>query len=150
MAIVKIPPGLAPDAQANWGLHALQSNINNYSETYSTVASTGTSMTLTTTQALSGALFITSGASGGFTINLPSTSNLIAALGSTIQTDGSYSAPIWITNSNVGQTGTLTAGDASTTVSGTATIATNTTRKFILNVTAATTITITNQGSLSL
>lgn len=150
MGIVKTIPGLVADSQANWGLHALQSNVNNYSETYATVASTGTSMTLTATQALCGALFITSGASGGFTINLPTTAALIAALGATIPTDGSYSEPMWITNSNVGQTGTLTAGDASTTVSGTATIATNTTRKFLLNVTAPTTITITNQGSLSL
>ena len=73
-----------------------------------------------------------------------------ATLGPTIPTDGSYSEPLWITNSGVGQTGTLTIGDSNTTLSGTMTIATNTTRKFLLNVTGPNTITIYNQGSLSL
>jgi len=150
MSIVQIPPGITPDNSANWGLHALQSNVNNYSETKQTVVTAGTNSTLTAAQALCGALFLSAGASGGFTITLPSTASLIAALGPTIPTDGSYSEPLWITNNGVGQTGTLTVGDASTTLTGTMTIATNTTRKFLMTVTAPLTITIQNQGSLSL
>jgi hypothetical protein len=150
MSIVQIPAGLVPDAQANWGLHALQSNVNNYSETKQTVVTAGTNSTLTAAQALSGALFLNAGASGGFTITLPSTVAMISALGPTIPTDGSYSEPLWITNNNVGQTGTVTIGDANTTLIGTMTIATNTTRKFLLTVNNPTTITIQNQGSLTL
>jgi hypothetical protein len=150
MAIFNLPPGITADAQANWGLHGFMSNANNYSETKQTVTTAGTNTTLTATQALCGALFLNSGASGGFTITLPSTTALIAALGPSIATDGSYSEPLWITNNNVGQTGTVTAGDASTTLTGTMTIATNTTRKFLLTVTGPSTITIQNQGSLSL
>jgi len=150
MSIVVIPPGITPDSSANWGLHALQSNVNNYSETKQNVTTAGTNSTLTAAQALCGALFLNSGASGGFTITLPATSALIAALGPTVPMDGSYSEPLWITNNNVGQTGTVTAGDASTTLTGTMTIATNTTRKFLLTVTSPTAVTIQNQGSLTL
>lgn len=150
MAIFPLPKGITPDAQANFGMFGSLSNLNNYSENYVTAATAGTNITLTTTQALSGGLFLSAGASGGFTITLPSTANLLAALGPTTPTDGTYSEPLWITNNAVGQTGTLTIGDSGTTLSGTMTIATNTTRKFILNVTSPTTITIYNQGSMSL
>jgi hypothetical protein len=150
MTIVKIPSGIVPDNTAVWGLLGLMANVNNYSETQTTQATAGTNTTLTAAQALSGGLFLTAGASGGFTITLPSTVALFSALGPTIPTDGTYSEPMWITNSGVGQTGTLTAGDSNTTLSGTMTIATNTTRKFLLTVTGPTTITIINQGSLSL
>jgi hypothetical protein len=52
-----------------------------------------------------------------------------------------------ILNDGVGQTGTLTAGDASTTITGTATIATNTRRQFRLTVTGPDAITFQNFGS---
>lgn len=150
MAIAKIPAGLTPDNQANWGLHGLMSNVNNYAESTTAVTTAGTSTTLTALQVLAGMTILNSGASGGFTINLPSTTALITALGMTIPTDGSYAEPIHILNNGVGQTGTVTAGDASTTLTGTMTCATNTTRKFILTVTSATTVTIQNCGSWSL
>ncbi len=150
MAIFPLPKGITPDASAGFGVFGALSNANNYSETYTSVTTAGTNSALTGFQALSGGLFLQSGASGGFTITLPSTTALLAQLGPTIPTDGSYSEPLWITNNGVGQTGTVTAGDSSTTLSGTMTIATNTTRKFLLNVTSPTTITIYNQGSLSL
>lgn len=151
-AIARIPAGIVPDNSAAEGLLGLMSNVNNYSETYTAVAGNGTTKCdLTAAQALSGALFITTGSiTGGFAINLPSTASILAALGPTIPTDGTYSEPLFITNSGTGQTGTLTIGDASTTLSGTMTIANNTTRKFLLNVTGPSTITIYNQGSMSL
>ena len=151
MSIIRIPAGITPDNSAEWGFFGGAANINNYSETYQTAATSGTNITLTTTQTLCGALFLTTGASGPFTITLPSTVALIAALGNTIATDGTYSIPMWITNVNIGQTGTLTVGDASTTLGASlnATIATNTTRKFLLQVASATTITIWSQGALS-
>jgi hypothetical protein len=150
MAIFKLPAGITPDATGAFGTFAALSNANNYSETYVTVVTAGTNSALTAVQALSGGLFLTAGASGAFTLTLPTTNLLLAALGPTIPTDGTYSEPLWITNNNVGQTATLTIGDSSTTLSGTMTIATNTTRKFLLNVTGSSTITIYNQGSMSL
>ena len=153
MAIVKIPQGVTPDSMGFMGMIGLMSNVNNYAEGIATVASTGTSMTLTSAQLLAGVTNITSGASGGFTINLPSTVAIIAALGPSIPTDGSYSEPIHFINNGTGQTGTVTAGDSGTTfVSGlsTATVANNVTRKYILTVTSPTTITLANVGTLSL
>lgn len=145
-----VPAGMVADKSADFGLIALMSNANAYSQMYASSTTSGTSVDVTAALALAGVLELTSGASGGFTINLPATSVLLSALGRTIPTDGSFCKRISIVNNNVGQTGTLTAGDASTTVSGTATIATDTTRTFLLRVTSATTITITNIGSMSL
>lgn len=150
MAIFKIPAGITPDSTGAYGVFGALSNANNYSETYVSVTTAGTNSTLTATQALSGGLFLQSGASGGFTITFPSTTSLLAALGPTIPTDGTYSEPMWVTNNGTGQTGTVTAGDSSTTLTGTMTIANNTTRKFLVNITSPTAITIYNQGSLSL
>jgi len=67
-----------------------------------------------------------------------------------VPTDGSYAEPISIMNDNIGQIGTLTAGDASTTLVGTMTVATNTRRLFLLTVTGNNTIQINNIGSMGL
>ena len=134
MPIQPIPGGITPDPQANLGALALMNNVNNYAEANVAVTTSGTSVTLTATQALCGSLILNAGASGAFTINLPSTAALVASLGPTVFVG--YAEPVQITNNNIGQTGTLTAGDANTTLIGNVTIATNTTRKFIMTVTA--------------
>jgi hypothetical protein len=150
MGIAKLPAGITADAQANFGYFGTVSNLNNYAEATTPVTTAGTAVALTAAQILAGMTILNAGASGGFTINLPSTASMIAALGPTIPMDGSYSEPIHILNNGVGQTGTVTAGDAGTTLTGTMTCATNTTRKFILQVTSPTTITIQNCGSWGL
>ena len=152
MAIVnaKNTGGLVPDPSSNYGGNAAISNANNYTEERTSITTNGTSTTLTATQVLGGAIILAAGASGGFTINLPSTASIIAAMGPTVLIDGTFSMWLRIKNDGVGQTGTLTVGDASTTLNGTATIATNTTRSFLLTVTGATTMTIDNFGSMSL
>jgi hypothetical protein len=150
MGIVKIPPGVTPDNQGSFGLIGLMSNLNNYAEATTPVTTAGTNTTLTPAQTLSGVTILNSGASGGFTITLPSTTAIIGSLGPTIPMDGSYSEPMNMMNNGVGQTGTLTAGDSGTTLTGTMTVATNTTRRFIMTVTSPTTITIQNVGSMSL
>jgi len=149
MAIWKFPPGLTADMTALFGLFGLASNVNNYAEATTAVTTAGTSTTLTAAQVLAGMTILNSGASGAFTINLPSTASMIAALG-TIPLDGTYSEPIHFLNNSVGQTGTITAGDSGTTLTGTMTCATATTRKLLLNVTSPTTITIQNCGSWGL
>ena len=150
MTILKLPAGLTADAQANFGLIGALSNMNVYSETRTPITTAGTNSTLTAAQLIAGAIILAAGASGGFTITLPSTAAIISAMGPAMPTDGSFTNLIYIKNDGVGQTGTVTAGDASTTLNGTMTIATNTTRTFLLTVTSATAITIDNLGSMSL
>lgn len=149
--ISPLPPGIVADKSGAWGLFALISNLNNYSEAISAITTAGTNTTLTAAQLLIGVTKLNAGASGGFTITLPSTVAIIAALGPTIPMDGTYAEPVSILNNAVGQTGTLTAGDASTTLTGTMTVATNTRRVFMLTVLAGgATIAIENIGSLAL
>ncbi len=142
-----LPPGIVADKSATFSLHALQSNANAASENITTLATAGTDRPVTAAQVALGVFVLTTGASGGFTITLPSTSAIISALGPTVPKDGSFSKRITIVNDGIAQIGTLTAGDASTTITGTATIATDTVREFLMTVTGATTITFQNIGS---
>jgi hypothetical protein len=114
------------------------------------ITTAGTNTTLTTKQCRRRVIYLNSGASGGFTITLPATTAILSQFGPTILTDGTFGFVQSIVNNNVGQTGTLTAGDASTTLTGTMTIATNTCRDFFILVTGATTLTYFNLGSASL
>ena len=147
---LQLPRGLVADTQGMWGLMALISNVNAGAPTQANVTTAGTDSALTAAEAVAGTLILATGASGAFTITLPSTAAIIAALGPTIPTDGTFSKIVRIKNDSVGQTGTLTAGDASTTITGTATIATATTRTFLLTVDTSTTVTFENLGSASL
>lgn len=144
------PSGSTPDNAANFGLMGLWQNANVYCGGLNSITTAGTDSALTAAQALSRVLAMAAGASGGFTITLPTTKAMLAAIGPCVPTDGSFSFPVGYLNVNVGQTGTLTAGDASTTVSGTATIATNTRRDFMVTVASATTLTFTNIGSAAI
>lgn len=154
MTILKLPPGVVAslgDTGADWGNLAMRQNLNSYSITPTPpVATAGTNVTLTPAQATNGALILTPGASGAFTITLPSTAAMLTAMGPTIPTDGTYGELLFIQNNNVGQTGTLTAGDASTTLSGNLTVATNTTRVFFITVTGPGVLTIINVGTFAL
>lgn len=145
----KLPAGIVPDASADFAWFAFQSNANSYCGQLTTDATSGTAYTVANA-ALPRVLRLTSGASGGFTITLPTTAQIISAMGPTIPTDGTYGQMFAVLNDNVGQTGTLTAGDASTTITGTATIATNTRRDFFVTVNTASTITIQNLGSAAI
>lgn len=145
-----LPAGLVADDAALFGLLGLMANANAYSQTLATVATAGTATVLTAAQALAGCVRLTTGASGGFTVTLPTTKALITALGPTIQTDGTFAKRISFLNDGVGQTGTLTAGDASTTITGTATFLTDTRRDYMMTVTGAATITFQNLGSAAI
>lgn len=91
------------------------------------------------------------GATGGFTLTLPSTAAILAAYPNTIPQQGSFNVEIDILNDAVGQTATLTAGDASTTILGTATIANNVCRRYLVNLNVgAKTTTWINKGAASL
>lgn len=148
--IQALPPGMTADKSADFGYVGFWANANAFSENLATIVTAGTNSAITAAQVLLGALRLTAGASGGFTITLPTTAAIIAALGPAIPTDGSFSKRITIVNDNVGQTGTVTAGDASTTITGTATIATNTVREYLMTVTGVATLTLQNIGSKTL
>jgi hypothetical protein len=139
-----------PDSAALWGLIGGMANTNVALNHLEQITTAGTNTTLTATQCRRLVLYLNSGASAGFTITLPSTSAILAAFGPTIITDGTQGFLRLIVNNGVGQIGTLTAGDASTTLTGTMTIATNTARLFMCMITAPTTLTYFNCGSMSL
>ena len=143
-----LPAGMTFDKSTLFGLFAFQANSNAQGESTLTVAGVAAAtLTLTAAQGLCGALKITQGAANqGCALTLPSTAALFSLLGPSIPVDGTFSKYISI-NNQTNQTLTLTAGDASTTVSGTATLATNTVRTFCMTVTSATTITFDNFGS---
>jgi hypothetical protein len=150
MSIFNQPAGIVADKSAGFGLSGLINNVNNYSEAIAAITTAGTNTNLTAAQATIGIVILNAGASGGFTVTLPSTTSIISALGATIATDGSYAEPLSIVNNNVGQIGTLTIGDSSTTLVGTMTMATNTRRTFLMTVTGPSTISIQNLGSMGL
>ena len=145
----KLPAGIIPDGSSDFSHFALQSNANAYCGQLTSAATAGTAYALATT-ILPGVLRLTSGASGGFTITLPTTQQIISAMGPTVPTDGTYGQPFSILNDGIGQTGTVTAGDASTTLTGTMTIATNTRRDFFVTVTGPAAITVQNLGSAAI
>lgn len=134
------PPGMAVDNAALFGLLAFLNNMNAYAEQFVSVAgTTTTTLVLTAANVLAKNIVMTTGSiTGGFTINLPSTVSIFAAMGPTIPQDGSFWFPLYINNRGTGQTGTLTAGDASTTVNATEnTVATNVAGKWMVNVAPA-------------
>lgn len=145
----RLPAGIIPDPSADFSWFAFQSNANSYCGQLVSAATSGTNYAVANA-ALPTVLRLTSGASGGFTVTLPTTQQIISAMGPTIPTDGTYGQSFAVLNDGVGQTGTLTAGDASTTINGTATVATNTRRDFWITVNTPTTITIQNLGSAAI
>lgn len=149
MALARMAAGIVADQASEFGLQALMSNANAYCGHLENVASAGTNTTLTANQCRRRVIRLTTGASGDFTLTLPSTKSIIAALGPTILTDNTYGQVFQVFNDGTTHTATLTAGDASTTITGTATVATDTTRTFMVMVTGASTLTYFNIGSMA-
>jgi hypothetical protein len=154
--IFPIPAGQVADAAGANGLIGLMQNVNNYSESLSSVGTSGTTISLIAQSAivgtgaagnlLAGFVMLNAGATGALTVTLPSTSSMIAALGNTVPLDGSYSEPVHIMN-NSGQTATLAAGDANTTMLGSAVVAVGSVRKLLLRVLNSSNLSITNVGT---
>lgn len=157
-AIFPIPQGIVPDNVGMWGLFGLMGNVNNYAESLSSVVTSGTAITLVATggnmaslpgNVLSGFTRLDAGASGALTATMPATAAILSALGATIPQDGSYTEPVYIAN-NSGQTVTLAAGDANTTMIGSAVIAVGGIRKLLLRVLNSSNVSFTNAGFLTL
>ena len=103
---------------------------------YKPVTALGTSgaSTLTATQTVGGV--VTQTATGAQALNLPATSALIAAMGSTVGTTCELTY-INLAAQNV----TLTAGDGNTTIVGSA-VVNNTSARFIISIASATTVVV--------
>ena len=117
LGIVPIPPGMRPSSPSDFSLQALTQNTNVYAEKSTTIVTAGTNVALTVTQVLAKNIVLKPGASGPFTITLPSTSTILDALGPTMPLDGSFFFELSIFNSGTGQPGTLTPSDSSTSLS---------------------------------
>jgi hypothetical protein len=157
LIIAPIPQGQqGVDPTGNNGLTGLWSNVNNYAESLSSVATSGTAITLiamgqTTGSGVAGNILagfcvLNAGATGTLTATLPTTSSIISALGPSIPLDGSYSEPIHIMN-NSGQTMSLAAGDSNTTIIGSTSTVTGNVRKLMLRVLNSSNISISNVGT---
>lgn len=145
--ILALPAGLVADKSDL--LSSLVNNANAYANQMASYVTAGTNVNIVAGDVVDGVVQLNSGASGGFTITLPTTAQILGALGPTVPQDGSFTKIVRFVNNSVGQTGTLTAGDTPTSVVGTATIATATCRDFAMRVLASS-ITFTNIGSLTL
>ena len=145
----RLPAGIVPDASAVFSWFAFQSNANAYCGQLTSAATSGTAYAVANVP-LPRVLRLTTGASGGFTITLPTAQQIISTLGPTIPQDGSYGQMFSVLNDGTSQTGTLTAGDSNTTMTGTMTIATNTRRDFFVTITGVGLITVQNLGSVSI
>lgn len=148
--IVQPPSGLTPDTAAMYGYFALQANLNLYVINQSNVTTVTTTTPITAAALLSGFVRLLTGAGGAFAIQLPTTAAILSGMPSTVPTNGTFAMIVSFQNDGVGQTGTVTVGDASTTLTGTATIATNTRRQYLLTVTGPGTITLQNMGTVAL
>ena len=145
--------GITADNTALFGLFGQLQNLNAMvSEGIASISTgTGTAATVPATAFSYGCWDLAAGASGGFTLTLPTTAQIIAALPPTIPSDGQFLFDIDIINDAVGQTATITAGDASTTLLGNMTVANNTCRTVLFQVNVkAKTINVMNKGTKNL
>lgn len=151
--IANVPPGIVPDASSNFGLMALLNNTDSIDSDMLAVAY-GAATTLTLTPAQMTANYLDFSGSGVLTATTPTAAQIAAALPNTINPAG-YGQEICMTNDGTGVTITI-AGGTGVTVLGNATIANNTTRRFLLNVVLGTAVplapvaTLLNIGTMAL
>lgn len=150
--IMNLPSGMQgvdPGGGAGM-LQAFMANANAYAQQMASYASSGSAaVVVSAADVVDGIIQVNAGATGGYNITLPTTQAILGALGASVPQDGTFTKIVRVVNNNSGQTGTLTAGDTPTTVSGTATVATNTCRDFAMRVMGSS-INFTNLGSLTL
>lgn len=148
--IMPLPSGQTPDPTGANAQIGFMQNANNYSQQMASYATTGNAVTVLPADVVDGILQMNTGASAGFTINLPATDQILGAMTGAVALDGSFTKIVRVVNNNAGQTGTLTAGDGKTTITGTATVATNASRDYAMRVGPGSTLNFTNLGVLTL
>lgn len=144
--------GLTPDNTAANGMIGFMANAKAAGD-HSIVAiaiGSSTTPTLTAAQFVQNIWDISGSPGGGVTLTTPTAAQIIAALPPCIPKDGTFNFEIQCLNDALAQTATVTGG-ANVTVLGTATVATNTNRRFAVSVNVgAGTVTMMNLGSVSL
>jgi len=143
--VFPIPKGMTPDNVGALGLLGLMQNVNNVGPGLNSVATAGTAITLIPSQLLSGVVQLNSGNSGAFTVNLPNTGAVIAALGPTVPQDGTYFEEVHFLN-NSGALATLAAADGGTSIVGVGTIQSNVMRSYMMQILGSSTLSLTNIG----
>lgn len=131
--VFRVPAGIVADNVGMWGLFGLMQNMDALD--YDIVAvpiGSSVAVTLTGAQLIAGITDISGSPGAGVAMTTPTAAQIIAALPNTIPGDG-INLSIYIMNDGTGQTITLSGGTG-VTINGTATIATNTCRQFIVNV----------------
>lgn len=145
-----IPGGIVADNVGEWGLFGFMKNANSYAAAMASYATTGNAVAVSAEDFRRGVIKLNSGASTGFNINLPTTAQIFSELGdNVVPKTGNFWKPIFFVNNGVGQTGTVVAGDAMTTIIGTATVADSFTRIMMARVLGST-LTLSNIGTLAL
>lgn len=147
--VMPLPGGMVADSAANFGLLALMANLSALDwDVQAVVGGSATTINLTGAQFGGNVIDYSGSPGGGVTMNTPTLAAILGAMPPTIPAVG-FNFPLLIINDAAGQTATVTSGGTGVTVVGTATIATNTVRLFIVNVTP-TSVTLVNCGGWSL
>lgn len=148
--IMPLPSGMGGvDPMGGAGLlQAFMNNANAYASSMGSYATT-TAPTVSAADVVRGIIQLNTGASGGYAVTLPTTAQILGALGASVPQDGSFTKIVTIVNNTSGQTATLTAGDTPTTIVGTATIANNVSRFYVMRVLQSA-IVFSNIGTLTL
>jgi len=150
-SLYQVPAGMVADPSAELGLLQGLLNVNEAEDAdiFALVGGTATAITLTGAQFANQIVDYSGSPGGGVAVTVPTAAQIIAALPPGIPSDG-YSFKWWFLNDSAGQTVTITANTGVTLV-GTMTVATATTRMFVVNVNrGAGTVNIVNIGSMSL
>lgn len=148
--IMPLPSGMqGVDPLGGAGLlPAFIANANAYAASMGSYATT-TAPTISAADVVRGIIQLNAGAGAGYAVTLPTTAQILGALGASVPQDGSFTKVVRIVNNSSGQTATLTAGDTPTSVIGTATVANDTARDFAMRVMGSS-LRFTNIGSLTL
>lgn len=155
-AIARLVHAIAPDGikvdGPSLNIYSLRLAVRSIMLALQSVTTIG-AQTLTGAQLAQGCINYTGTFVGGAAITLDTVANILSQLGMQTPTDGGFGREICIVNNGTGQTLTLTGNgtaSAGVTVSGTATIANNTCRRFMMVITGPTTIVLTNVGTSAL
>lgn len=147
---IVVPTNLTPDNVANNGYFGFLANSNAQAAcSLSAIAyAAATTLTLTGAQFVAGVIDLSG--TGTLALSMPSVANIVAALPGTIPKDGTFNFMTKFINDGTGAVITVT-GVTGVTVLGTATLATDTCREFLVNVNVnAGTVTMLNLGTRGL
>lgn len=141
------PAGLVADNFGPpWGLLGFVQNVEQcLSLGFASTASSSQTVTASAADVATGIMNRTGSPGGAVVETTPTAAQIIAALPNTIPLDGTFQYRLRYINNGMGQTVTWTAGSG-VTVTGTATIATNAWREFLVCVESPTVVSFTNLG----